>query len=93
MSFVSLRINERLKISRGLSEYLEYHAELLSLSVKQITSHCYLLFIAFTEKGTLDLCWIIYLLLSARTVMWSIPVVLTETENENNSAIQNDVAK
>ena len=25
--------------------------------------------------------------------MWSVPVVLTETENENDSANQNDVAK
>ena len=25
--------------------------------------------------------------------MWSMPVVLTETENENDSANQNDVAK
>ena len=33
------------------------------------------------------------LLLSARTAMWSMPVVLTETENENDSANQNDVAK
>ena len=33
------------------------------------------------------------LLLSARTVMWSMPVVLTEMENENDSANQNDVAK
>ena len=32
-------------------------------------------------------------LLSARTAMWSMPVVLTETENENDSANQNDVAK
>ena len=34
-----------------------------------------------------------FLLLSARTAMWSMPVVLTETENENDSANQNDVAK
>ena len=27
------------------------------------------------------------------TAMWSMPVVLTETENENDSANQNDVAK
>ena len=33
------------------------------------------------------------LLLSARTAMWSMPMVLTETENENDSANQNDVAK
>ena len=33
------------------------------------------------------------LLLSARTAMWSMPVVLTETENENDSPNQNDVAK
>ena len=33
------------------------------------------------------------LLLSVRTAMWSMPVVLTETENENDSANQNDVAK
>ena len=33
------------------------------------------------------------LLLSARRAMWSMPVVLTETENENDSANQNDVAK
>ena len=33
------------------------------------------------------------LLLSARTAMWSMPVVLTETENENDSANQNYVAK
>ena len=33
------------------------------------------------------------LLLSARTAMWSMPVVLTETENENDSANQNDIAK
>ena len=32
-------------------------------------------------------------LLSARTAVWSAPVVLTETENENDSANQNDVAK
>ena len=32
-------------------------------------------------------------LLSARTAMWSMPVVLTETENENDSANQNYVAK
>ena len=32
-------------------------------------------------------------LLSARTAMWSMPVVLTETENENDSANQNDAAK
>ena len=25
--------------------------------------------------------------------MWSMPVVLTETENENDSANQNDIAK
>ena len=25
--------------------------------------------------------------------MWSMPVILTETENENDSANQNDVAK
>ena len=31
--------------------------------------------------------------LSARTVMWSVPVVLTKTENENDSANQNYVAK
>ena len=33
------------------------------------------------------------LLLSARTTMWSMPGVLTETENENDSANQNDVVK
>ena len=33
------------------------------------------------------------LLLSARTTTWSMPVVLTETENENDFANQNDVAK
>ena len=33
------------------------------------------------------------LLLFARTAMWSIPVVLTETENENDSANQNYFAK
>ena len=33
------------------------------------------------------------LLLSATSAMWSMPVVLTETENENDSANQNDVAK
>ena len=33
------------------------------------------------------------LLLSARTAMWSMPVDLTATENENDSANQNDVAK
>ena len=33
------------------------------------------------------------LLLSARTAMWSIPVVLTETENENDSVNQNYIAK
>ena len=32
-------------------------------------------------------------LLSARTAMWSMPVVLTETENENDSVNQNYVAK
>ena len=32
-------------------------------------------------------------LLSARTAVWSMPVVLTETENENDSANQNYVAK
>ena len=32
-------------------------------------------------------------LLSAMTAMWSMPVVLTETENENDSANQNYVAK
>ena len=32
-------------------------------------------------------------LLSARTAMWSMPVVLTEAENENDSANQNYVAK
>ena len=32
-------------------------------------------------------------LLSARTAMWSMPVVLTETGNETDSANQNDVAK
>ena len=32
-------------------------------------------------------------LLSARTAVWSMPVVLTETENENDSANQNDAAK
>ena len=31
-------------------------------------------------------------LLSARTALWSVPVVLTVTENENDSANQNDVA-
>ena len=35
----------------------------------------------------------IYLLLSARTTMWSMPVVLTETENENDSVNQNSIAK
>ena len=34
-----------------------------------------------------------HLLLSATTAMWSMPVVLTETENENDSANQNYVAK
>ena len=34
-----------------------------------------------------------HLLLSARTAMWSMPVVLTEMENENDSPNQNDVAK
>ena len=33
------------------------------------------------------------LLLSARTAMWSMPVVLTEMENENDSVNQNYVAK
>ena len=33
------------------------------------------------------------LLPSARTTMWSMPVVLIKTENENDSANQNDVAK
>ena len=33
------------------------------------------------------------LLLSAKTAMWSMPVVLTETENENDSVNQNDIAK
>ena len=33
------------------------------------------------------------LLLPERTATWSMPVVLTETENENDSANQNDVAK
>ena len=33
------------------------------------------------------------LLLFARTAMWSMPVVLTEWENENDSVNQNDVAK
>ena len=32
-------------------------------------------------------------LLSARTAMWSMPVVLTETENENDSVNQNYIAK
>ena len=32
-------------------------------------------------------------LLSARTAMWSMPVDLTETEKENDSANQNDIAK
>ena len=32
-------------------------------------------------------------LLPLRTAMWSMPVVLTETENENDSANQNDIAK
>ena len=32
-------------------------------------------------------------LLSARTTMWSMPVVLTEMENENDSVNQNDIAK
>ena len=32
-------------------------------------------------------------LLSTRTAMWSMPVDLTEMENENDSANQNDVAK
>ena len=36
---------------------------------------------------------LLWLLLSARTAMWSMPVVLTETENENDSANQNYVAK
>ena len=35
----------------------------------------------------------VHLLLSARTAMWSVPVVLTETENENDSVNQNYVAK
>ena len=34
-----------------------------------------------------------YCLLSARTAMWSMPVILTETENENGSANQNYAAK
>ena len=34
-----------------------------------------------------------FFLLSAKTAMWSMPVVLTETENENDPANQNDVAK
>ena len=34
-----------------------------------------------------------HLLLSARTAMWSMPVVWTEMENENDSANQNYVAK
>ena len=33
------------------------------------------------------------LLLSARATKWSIPVILTEMENENDSANQNDIAK
>ena len=33
------------------------------------------------------------LLLSARSAMWSMPVVLTETESENDSVNQNYVAK
>ena len=33
------------------------------------------------------------LLLSARTAMWSMTVVLTETENENDSVNKNYVAK
>ena len=33
-----------------------------------------------------------WLLLSARTAMWFMPVVLTETENENDSANQNYIA-
>ena len=36
---------------------------------------------------------VLILLLSARTAMWSMPVVLTETENENDSTNQNYVAK
>ena len=32
-------------------------------------------------------------LLSTRRAMWSMPVVLTEMENENVSVNQNDVAK
>ena len=32
-------------------------------------------------------------LLSARTAMWFMPVVLTETENENDSVNQNYLAK
>ena len=40
-----------------------------------------------------SLDWVLCLLLSARRAMWSMPVVLTETENENDSANQNDVAK
>ena len=32
-------------------------------------------------------------LLSARTAMWSMPVLLTERENENDSTNQNYVAK
>ena len=33
------------------------------------------------------------IIVSARTAMWSMPVVLTETENDNDSANQNYVAK
>ena len=37
--------------------------------------------------------YVLQLLLSARTAMWSMPVVLTETENENDSVNQNYIAK
>ena len=37
--------------------------------------------------------WKVRFLLSTRTAMWFMPVHLTETENENDSVNQNDVAK
>ena len=43
--------------------------------------------------GTCNEETIFLLLLSARTAMWSMPVVLTEMENENDSVNQNDGAK
>ena len=44
----------------------------------------------FKDRVVLSL---VLLLLSARSAMWSMPVVLTETENENDSANQSYVAK